>query len=71
MVQTGAGQNKSFIKVEQIQIADVHHQAHGYFVLSGIGNVVNNVLSNPLVVSALLSLSKTPQELQHFFDRVR
>ena len=71
MVQSGAVPKNIFRRVEQIKIADIHYQAHGYFGLSGIGNVVNNVLSNPLVVSDLLSLANNPQEVQHFFDRVR
>ena len=53
MLETDAGANNIFRQVEQIQIADMHHQAHGYFGLLGIGNVGNNALPNPLVVSAL------------------
>ena len=30
MVDTGAGSNNSFGQVDQIQISDMHHQAHEY-----------------------------------------
>ena len=50
MVDTDEGPMHIFWKVEQIQIADMHHQAHAYFGLKGIVNVGNQVLTNPLVV---------------------
>ena len=56
MVETGAGANNLISQVEQIQIADTHHQGHGYFGLIGIGNVLNQVLPNPLVISAIKKL---------------
>ena len=43
MVVTSAYANNIFRKVEKIQIADMHHQAFGYFGLQEIGNV-NQVL---------------------------
>ena len=55
MVEIGAGTNNIFRQVEHIQLSDTHHQAHGYFVLMGIVNVVN-ILPNTLVVSDLLNL---------------
>ena len=56
MVDTGAGVNNIFRWVEKIHIADIHHQAHAYFGLIGIGNVGNQVLTNPLVISASTKL---------------
>ena len=53
MVETGLVTKNIFREVEKIKIADMHHQSHEYFGLVGIGNVVNQVLTNPLVVSAL------------------
>ena len=53
MVETGAGPNNIFSQVEKINILDIYNKAHGYFGLQGIGNVGNNVLPNPLVVSDL------------------
>ena len=70
MVGTTAGPNNIFRQVEQTHIADTHHQAHGYFGLSGIVNVENNVLPEYLLVSALLNLANTPQEVQNLYDRV-
>ena len=49
MVQTGAGAKNIFRQIKNIYLADIHHQAHGYFGLTGIGNVVN-FLPNPFVV---------------------
>ena len=60
MVETGAGPKIVFRRIEQIQIADIHYQAHGCFGFLGIGNVGNQVLPNPLQVSTLLKLSKNP-----------
>ena len=51
MVDTGTGAKNLFRQVDQIQIADMHHQAHGYFGLIGLGNVGNKVLPNPLILS--------------------
>ena len=58
-----------FRQGEQIQISDIHHQAHGYFGLLGIGNVVN-ILPDPLVVSSLRNLSNNTQEVQNLYTRV-
>ena len=63
MVETGAGTNNIFRQVDHIQLSDIHHQAYGYFGLTGIVNVVN-VLPKPLVVSALLDLFTSAQEVQ-------
>ena len=71
MLETDAGANNIFRQVEQIQIADMYHQAHGYFRLLGIGNVGNNVLPNPLVVSALKKVAGSVQEVQNVYDRGR
>ena len=69
MVQTGAGNNKIFSQVEQINIVDMHIQAFGYFVLQVIVNI-NQVLPKPLVVSSPQNLSNTVYEVQNFYDRV-
>ena len=68
IVQTGSGAKNIFRQVEQIQFADIQHQSDGYFVLTGIVNIVNS-LPNLLVVSALLNLSTSAQEVQNFYDR--
>ena len=60
MVDTGACPNNVFRQVEKIQISDMHHQAHGYLGLLGIGNVGNQFLPKPLVVSSLQNLSNNP-----------
>ena len=70
MVQTDAGSKNIFRQVEQIHIVDIHHQAHVYFGLTIIGNVVND-LPNPLVLSVILNLDTTSQEVQNLYDRVR
>ena len=69
MVDTGAGQKDIFRHIEQIDIADIHHQAHGYFELIGIGNVGNKFLLNPLVLSALKKLYQNPQEVKKYMTR--
>ena len=56
MVDTGVGTKNIF---RQIQISYMHHLSHGHFGLQGIANVGNQVLLNPLVVSALKQISKT------------
>ena len=48
----------------------MHHQAHGYFGLLSIGNEVNTVLPNPLIVSALQNLANNPQDIKLFYNRV-
>ena len=48
----------------------MYHQAHVSFGLIGIGNVVNQVLTKPLVVSALQNLANNAQEVQNFDYRV-
>ena len=65
MVDTITGANKIFQQVEKIQIADMHHQAHEYFGLLGMVNVVNQVLPNSLVVSALKNLANNSQEVKN------
>ena len=68
MLENDVGENNIFRQVEQIQIADMYHQAHGYFRLLGIGNVGNNVLPNPLVVSALKKLAGSAQQVNYFWQ---
>ena len=63
MVETGAGARYIFRQLDQIEIAYMHHQAHGYFGLLGIGNVVNEFLPNPLVVPPLQNLSINSQKI--------
>ena len=70
MIDTGAGANNIFRQVEQIQISDMHQQAHGYFGLLGIGNVENKVLPKPLAVSGIQNLANNDREVQNFYDRV-
>ena len=70
MVETGEGPNKLFRQVEQIHIADIHYQDHEYFVLVVVGNVGNNVLPDPLVVSDLQNLAGDPQQIKQSYDRV-
>ena len=55
IVQTGAVVKNILRQVEDIQVVDIHHQAHGYFGLTGIGNVFNH-LRNTFVVSYVLNL---------------
>ena len=50
MVETGTGEKNIFRKVVKTHITNNHHQTHGYFRLLGIGNILDGVLSNPLVV---------------------
>ena len=71
MVDTGEGANNIFRQVYRIQITDMHHQVHGYFVLIVIGNLGNQVLTKPLVVSALQNLVKNAQEVKKFYYKVR
>ena len=52
-----------FWKVEHIQITDMHHQAHRYFSLIGIGNLINKIFPNVLVVSYLQNLANNTQEV--------
>ena len=61
---TGVGANNIFRQVYQIQISDIHHQAHGYFGQLGMVNLGNSYLPNPLVVSTLQKLAGSVQELQ-------
>ena len=62
MVETGAGAKNTFRQVENIQLADRHHQSYGYFGLACIGYVVN-VLPNPFLVPDLINLATITQEL--------
>ena len=68
-VRTGAGENKICWYVYQINIADIHLQHHGYFVLQGIG-IVNMPLLNPLFVTSRQNLSIPQQEMKVFYERV-
>ena len=70
MVDTGAGAKNIFNQAEKILIEDMHHQAHGYFGLIGIGNVGNKVLPKPLVVSDLKNLARNAQEVQNLYDNL-
>ena len=70
MVRTGAGNKNIFSQVDQINIADMHIQSFGYFVLQVIVNI-NQVLPNPIVVSYLQNLPNTIYEVENFYDRVR
>ena len=70
MVQTGADADNIFRQIYQIQLADIHRQAHRYFGLLGIVNLVNT-LSNTLIVQALLNLAISAQEVKCFYDKVR
>ena len=70
MVGTAAGPKNISRRVDNIQIADIHYQYNGYFVLLGIGNSGNNFLPNPLVVSYLKNLAVDIQQVHHFYDRV-
>ena len=70
MVETDAGAKNIFRHIEQIQISDMNHQSLRYVILLGIGNVVNKILTNPLVVLALQKLSSSrlvPAQDVHFF----
>ena len=40
----------------------MYHQSHGWFGLLGIGNFINQVLPNHLVVLALQNLARSAQE---------
>ena len=61
MVESSADKKNILRQVEQIQISYIHHQFHGYVWLLDIGNVVKNVLLEPLVVSALQNLDGSAQ----------
>ena len=56
--------------VVQIHLTDIPHQAHEYFVLIGIGNVIFT-LPNHLAVSALTNLATGAIEVKNFNDKVR
>ena len=71
MIETGSGENNILRQVYKIQIEDTKHQAHGYFGGIGIGNVGNNFLKNPLVVSAQKKLDGSSQQVKTFYDRMR
>ena len=71
MVDIGTCARNIFRQVYQIHIADMYHQAHGSFGLIGIGNVGNQVLTKPLVVSGLQNLANNAQELRNFYYTVR
>ena len=70
MVENVACAKEIFRQVEHTQIADMHHQAHGYFGILRIGNVGNQVLPSPLLVSAIIGLYNE-HKLKIFFERVR
>ena len=61
MVDTSTGNKHIFRQVENIHIADMHHQEHGYLGLIGIGNIGNQALPKPLVVSSLQNLASDTQ----------
>ena len=52
MVNTDAGAHIVFRVVNQIIFEDIQNIVHGYFLLQVIGDV-NQILPNPLTVSAL------------------
>ena len=58
MVYTGAGAMNIFRQVYQIQFADMHHQAHGYFGLIGIGKFWESCPSKPFVSISSTKLSQ-------------
>ena len=69
MVNTGTVPNNIFRVVQQIQLADMHIQAFGYFGLQGIVNV-NQVLPNTLAVSDLKKLAGgNAIEIKNLYDR--
>ena len=70
MVNTGKGTQNIFIQVEQINIADINHQANEYVGITGIVNFGNNVLPNTLEASVPLNLATGAQEVQNFYDSV-
>ena len=70
MVETGAG-SKKIRQVEQFHIVDIQYQAHEYFGLLGIGNVVDNSFPDPVVISKIQNLNGDTQQVQNFYDRVR
>ena len=69
MVDNCVGAKNILWQVDNIKISDIHHQSHGYFGLLVIWNVVNQVLPNPLVVSALQNLANNAQEVHKFLTR--
>ena len=71
MVDTVANARNIFSQVEHIKISDIYHKSHGYFILISIGNFGNQVLPNPLVVSALQKLDRNSLEVKNFYDRLR
>ena len=70
MVVTATVPKNIFSLVVQIHLTDIHHQGHGYFVLTGIGNVIF-ILPNHLAVSALTNLATGAIEVKKFNDKVR
>ena len=50
MVDNGTSEENILWQVYKIQISDMLHQSHECSGLIGVGNVVNQVLTNPLVV---------------------
>ena len=64
VVDIGTCARNIFRQVYQIHIADMYHQAHGSFGLIGIGNVGNQVLTKPLVVSGLQNLANNAQDFK-------
>ena len=64
MVKNGAVPKEIFLQVDQTHIADIYYQVNGYFGLIAIGNVGNNVLTNPLVISDLQILAGDPQQIK-------
>ena len=64
MLKTSAGTKKIFRQEDNIQITDIHHKSYGYLGLPGIGNIGNNVLKKPLVLSVLKKLDGSANKLK-------
>ena len=71
MVENGTVAKNIFSQVYQIKIVDMHHQAHGYFVLISIGIIGNSILPKPLVVSYLQNLASSANQVHNFYDKAR
>ena len=71
MVGTCEGTKDISRKVDHIQIAYMYHQAHGYFVLLDIGNIGNQGLPNPLLVSVLKNYPKIHRKYKNLYERLR
>ena len=56
MVNTGTGANNIFRVVEHIILEDIQNIVNWYFLMQVIGDV-NQILPNPLILSALTKLA--------------